>query len=129
MVQVFIYGLEESLNQIKQDLSEILHMCIVQAFQIPKEKKFHRFFPLKKENFFFPSGRSKYYTIIEIMMFEGRSVETKKNLIKILFKKIEENLAISPNDIEIVMLESPKYNWGIRGQSGDDLNLNYKTDL
>lgn len=129
MVQVFIYGLEKELNPIKKELSEIIHMCIVDIFQIPRDKRFHRFFPLKKENFFFPSNRSEHYTIIEIMMFEGRSVETKKNLIKILFKKIEEELAISPNDIEIVMLESPKYNWGIRGQSGDDLKLDYKTDL
>ncbi len=62
-------------------------------------------------------------------MFEGREIDTKKKLITLLFETIENKLNISPNDVEIVMLESPKHNWGIRGLPGDELMLNYKTNL
>ncbi len=62
-------------------------------------------------------------------MFEGRSIKIKKDLIKSLYKAIGEKLFISSKDIEIVILESPKYNWGIKGLSGDELSLNYKTDI
>ena len=124
-----IYGLEEKLSSIKQSLSEVIHSCNMEVFKLPKEKKFHRFFPLKRDNFFFPSNRSENYMIIEIIMFEGRAVKTKKELIKMLFYKIEKELKISSNDIEIVLIEIPQHNWGIRGIPGDELKLNYKTDI
>ena len=129
MVQVKIYGLEEKLVPIKQDLSDIIHSCIVDIFKIPKQKKFQRFFPLKEKNYIFPLDRSNNYLIIEIIMFKGRSIETKKTLISTLYKRITEELVISLQDIEIIMLESSKENWGIRGFSGDELTLNYKTNI
>ena len=129
MVQVKIYGLERILNPIKEKLSEVIHSCIVEEFNLPIEKKFHRFFPLKSQDFIFPSKRTKNYTIIEILMFEGRSINTKKKLIKELFEKIQREFEFNENDIEIVFIESPKYNWGIRGRSGDELKLNYKTEI
>ena len=46
-----------------------------------------------------------------------------------IFNKIESEFAISQNDIEIVLIESNKYNWGIRGIPGDELKLSYKTNV
>jgi len=74
-------------------------------------------------------GRSDAYTIIEIMMIEGRSVETKKRLIKMLFKEIEEKLKINPHDIEIFIQEAPASNWGFRGMTGDKIVLDYKVKV
>ncbi|MFN5728901.1 MAG: tautomerase family protein, partial [Pseudanabaena sp.] len=36
---------------------------------------------------------------------------------------------IAPLDIEIILIETPSYNWGIRGMAGDELNLNYKVNV
>lgn len=58
-------------------------------------------------------------------MFEGRSVPAKKKLTKLLFERINQQLDIAVEDIEIVMFELPKHNWGIRGIPGDELVLNY----
>ncbi|AGK96918.1 tautomerase family protein [Clostridium pasteurianum] len=129
MAQIKVYGLKQNLNIIKTELSDIIHSCVVNALQYPVEKRFHRFFPLDKENFYFPKGRTDKYTIIEISIFEGRSVEAKKKLIRLLFKVIEKELNISPNDIEITIFETPKYNWGIRGLPGDELKLDYKVEI
>ena len=63
------------------------------------------------------------------MMIAGRTVTTKKNLIKMLFKEIHEQLHISTTDIEIVILESPASNWGFRGMTGDEVSLNYKIEV
>jgi hypothetical protein len=68
---------------------------------LPPDKRFHRFFPLEKADFTFPAGRSDDYTIIEISMFEGRSIEAKKHLMALLFERIGSQLQISMNDIEI----------------------------
>ncbi|ABA22100.1 4-oxalocrotonate tautomerase [Trichormus variabilis ATCC 29413] len=62
-------------------------------------------------------------------MFEGRSVETKKQLLQDIIRKINEQLQISVYDIEITLLEIPKQNWGIRGVPGDELNLSYKVEV
>ncbi|QFS46096.1 tautomerase family protein [Nostoc sphaeroides CCNUC1] len=62
-------------------------------------------------------------------MFEGRTVETKKELIRLLIKNINEKLNIPIYDIEITIFETPKSSWGIRGLPGDELTLNYKVEV
>ncbi len=129
MPQTKIYGVTEYLNPIKSQLSIVIHNCFVDALQYPSEKRFHRFFPMEKSDFIFPSDKSQSYLIIEISMFEGRSIEAKKNLIRLLIKRISEKFSIASNDIEITIFETPKHNWGVRGVTGDELDLGYKVDI
>ncbi|MDB9308029.1 MAG: tautomerase family protein [Sphaerospermopsis kisseleviana] len=128
MTQVKIHGIKDYLNPIKQQLSDAIHSCVTEALQYPADKRFHRFFPLDKSDFYYPSGRSDRYTIIEFSMFEGRSVEAKKQLIRLLFERLQP-LGISPQDLEITIFETPKHNWGFRGLPGDEHELNYKVDV
>src|SRR6266849_2545440 len=83
MAQIKIYGLKDNLNPIRARLSDVIHSCVVDALQFPLDKRAHRFFPLERDDFYYPAGRTEDYTIIEIMMIEGRSVETKKQLIRL----------------------------------------------
>jgi 4-oxalocrotonate tautomerase family enzyme len=129
MAQIKIYGLKEQLNPIKAQLSDVIHSCVVDALAFPKDKRAHRFFPLDAEDFYYPEGRTPRYTIIEISMFEGRSIEAKKQLIHLLFERIQQMLGIQPKDVEVTITETPKHNWGFRGQTGDEISLNYKVDV
>jgi phenylpyruvate tautomerase PptA (4-oxalocrotonate tautomerase family) len=127
--QIKIYGLKDNLDNIKQKLSETIHSTIVEILSFPKDKKYHRFISLDKEDMIFPDDKSHQYIIVEIMMIEGRETETKKNLIKSLFKNINKDLDISVNDIEICIIESKASNWGFRGMTGDEILLNYKVGV
>ncbi len=129
MVQVKVTGSADSLNPIKAQLSDIIHQCLNEAIGTPKEKRFQRFYPLDADNFYYPNSCTSQYTIIEIVMFEGRSVTAKKKLTRLLFERIGQQLGIAVGDIEIAMFELPKYNWGIRGVPGDDLVLGYAVDV
>lgn len=129
MSQIKIYGLRSNLKDIKSKLSDVIHHCIVESLSYPKNKRAHRFINLEKEDFFYPEGRTEAYIIIEIMMISGRTVTTKKNLIKMLFKEINQELNISTTDIEISIIESPAHNWGFRGMTGDEVTLNYKIEV
>jgi 4-oxalocrotonate tautomerase family enzyme len=129
MAQIKIYGLKEQLNPIKSQLSDVIHSCVVEALAFPKDKRAHRFFPLDAEDFYYPEGRTPRYTIIEISMFEGRTVEAKKKLIHLLFERIQQTLSIRPEDVEVTISETPKHNWGFRGQTGDEISLNYKVEV
>lgn len=95
------------------------------ALGLPEDKRFHRFVPLAPENFLYGSGRSDAYTVIEIRMMEGRTVETKKKLIYSLFERLEKDVGLSPTDVEITIFEQPAHCWGFRGVTGDDAKLSY----
>ena len=129
MAQIKVYGMKDQLNPIKARLSDVIHACVIEALQYPPEKRAHRFFPLEREDFYYPDGRTNAYIIIEIMMIEGRTVETKKKLIRLLFERIHQELSISLMDIEIAIQEAPKTNWGFRGKTGDEVELNYKIEV
>lgn len=72
-----------------------------------------------------PEGRSDNYTIVEILMMQGRSKETKKRLIKIVFERLKRDAGIAEQDIEITILEAAPENWGFRGLHGDEASLPY----
>lgn len=129
MSQIKIYGLKDFLRGHQTLLSSAIHRAVVEALAYPVDKKFHRFIGLNQSEFIFPTDRSSNYTIIEISMFEGRSVEAKKNLIRLLFQYVEQDVGIAPQDIEITIFGTPKHHWGIRGQCGDELALSYKVSV
>ena len=101
----------------------------MEALDYPVDKKFHRFLPLEKDAFLYPDDRSENYTIIEISMFEGRSVDAKKQLIRLIYENVDRQVGIKSQDIEITIFETPRHNWGIRGMPGDELSLSYKVDV
>lgn len=125
MSQIKVYGRRDHLDPIKARLSDVIHGCIVAALQYPPDKRFHRFFPLAADDFIYPADRSERYTIIEISLFEGRSVAAKKALVRLLYERTAAELDLAPLDLEITLSETPRHNWGIRGQPGDELGLTY----
>lgn len=128
MAQIKVYSLKQNLSGRRQAVSDTLHACVTAALGLPVEKRFHRFIALDEGDFIYPADRSAKYTIIEIGMFAGRSTETKKELIRAIFRRFEDELGIPPQDVEITIHESPKENWGIRGRPGDELTLPYRVE-
>jgi hypothetical protein len=129
MAQVKIFGLRASLAANRERWSALLHAALVGTLGLPADKTFQRFFPMDPEDFVHPADRTDAYTIVEISMFEGRSPETVKSLVKRIMADAQAVLALSANDIEITVFESPRHCWGIRGKTGDELALAYKVDV
>jgi 5-carboxymethyl-2-hydroxymuconate isomerase len=124
-----IYGLANSLIPIRQKLSDVLHDCLVEVLGMPRGKRAQRFFPMEKENFYYPDGRSDAYTLVTIHMLSGRSKESRKRLIRRIFERVEADVGITAHDLEIMIVESPPENWGFRGQHGDEIHLDYKVNV
>ena len=129
MAQVVVYGRRQSLDQRRSVLSEAIHAAIMSALDYPPEKRFQRFIPLDEPDFIYPADRGADYTIIEISMFEGRTDAAKRALIAELFTRVEAEAGISPHSLEITITETPRVNWGIRGQNAADLTLNYRVEV
>ena len=126
---IVIYGIKQQLNPIKTQLSDTIHACMQSILGMPEGKRAHRFIPMDAEDFYYPDDRSDAYTVIEINLIEGREKDTLKRLIKMLFKEIEEQVGITPVDVEITINEQPAHCWGFRGMTGDEAKLNYKVNV
>ena len=129
MAQIKIYGLREHLEPLRARMSDAIHSCVIDALKFPPDKRAHRFFLMDAADFYFPASATPRYTIIEISMFEGRAVETKKQLIRLLFERVGGQCDRRSNEIEITITETPRHNWGFRGQPGDELGLPYKVEV
>lgn len=129
MSQIKVFGLRTHLMPLREQISDVIHSCVVDALQFPVDKRAHRFFHLEAADFFYPSDRSEAYTIIEITMIAGRTKDARKALIRLLFNRIEAQLGIRQHDLEICIIESPAENWGFRGQHGDEVVLNYNINV
>ena len=128
MAQIRISGRRDYLDRARAGLSDAIHGCMMEALGLPADKRFHRFIGLDAADFIHPPDRSERYTIVEISMFEGRTVETKKRLIRLLFERLETRCGIAPGDVEITIVETPRHNWGIRGLPADELSLSYTVE-
>lgn len=84
---------------------------------------------MARDDFYYPEGRSDAYTVVEISMMKGRSIDSKKRLIHLLFERLDAELQISPIDVEVTLFENPPCNWGFRGMTGDEASLDYRIDV
>ena len=58
-------------------------------------------------------------------MMAGRTLETRKRLIYVLFARLEADMGLAPHDVEVCIQQSPPENWGFRGKTGDEIALSY----
>lgn len=128
MAQFKIYGHERFLKASAEQLSGAIHRASVYALGLPEEKRFHRLLPLEPWQFIAPADRSEKYIIIEMMMFEGRPESTVKAFYQRLLENLHMDCGVGAQDIELVITESPRKNWLIRGMPADELELNYRVD-
>ena len=125
-----IFALRKVMDPIKIELSDAIHECVSRALQFPREKRLQRFFPMDEEDFQYGSvDRTEKYIVIEITMFEGRSVETIKTLIRMIYEKVPEATGIPRSDIDILVHELPRYAWGLQGSIGDEQSLGYSVSV
>lgn len=127
---IVIYGIGSQLKPKTSVLSDTIHGCMQRVLGMPEDKRAHRFVHLAEDDFYYPGGRSAAYTVIEINMMAGRTVDTQKTLIKTLFREIEQHVGLAPIDVEIVIKEQAPHQWGFRGITGDEArDLNYKVNV
>jgi phenylpyruvate tautomerase PptA (4-oxalocrotonate tautomerase family) len=70
-------------------------------------------------------------TVIEIALFPGRSLDTKRRLYRALVENLERCSAAIPRDHVLISLrEEPFEHWGIRGgQAACDVELGFSTQI
>jgi phenylpyruvate tautomerase PptA (4-oxalocrotonate tautomerase family) len=72
------------------------------------------------DRFVVPASRSNNFTIVEITMFPGRTLDAKRLLYAEITRRFVA-FGIQADDLYIVLHEPARENWGLNGLPGSDL--------
>lgn len=113
----------------KRALLEAVHVALVEALGIPDHDRTQMIREYAPEDLEIPPGKTEKFTLVEIALFAGRSLDAKRRLYQAIVRNHRE-LGIAPDDIMIVLHESPLENWGIRGgRPPSEVDLGFAVDL
>ena len=59
--------------------------------------------------------------VVTIQMWEGRSVEQKRDLVKAVTKALADIVGAAPENTTVIIHDIPKGNWGMKGTLASDL--------
>ncbi|MXY43080.1 MAG: tautomerase family protein [Dehalococcoidia bacterium] len=93
---------------------DAVHAAMMQGLKIPEWDKTVRLIVHETHRFPEISDKGERYTLIEIDLISGRSLEAKKALYQAIVKNLKP-FGIPGDQIKILLRESPAENWGIKG--------------
>ena len=107
---------------------DAFHQLMQQIFKI---KTYDRLIILdeKPNQFYQPLDTQGNYVLVEIELFNGRTLDTKRKLYQSLVEMMLQ-FDVPKENVRIALIEIPKENWGVRGgQAACDVDLGYKIDI
>lgn len=109
-------------------LIDAVYQAQLVALKVPEDDKQIRYLEYKPEHFPVPPSKTENYTLVEIQIFPGRSLDAKRKLFSEIARRFGE-LGIQPNDITIILHEPSLDNWGVGGKPASEVNLGFKLDV
>ena len=115
-------------NEI-EEMIEAVYQAQRQALKVPRDDRQIRYLEHKPEHFAVPPDKTENYTLVEITLFPGRSLDAKRKLYQSIVSRFGA-LGIAPSDIFIVLNEPPLDNWGIRGGiPASEVDIGFKLEV
>jgi phenylpyruvate tautomerase PptA (4-oxalocrotonate tautomerase family) len=102
--------------------------ALVEGIRIPEQDRDIRIIEYPAHAFAPPDGKSVNYTVLEITMFSGRSVDAKRRLYAALVGELGA-FGIAPSDLKVVLHDVPRENWGLGGKAAVDIELGFKVEV
>lgn len=114
----------------KKAILDGVHQALVTAFKIPDYDRNQKIYEFTPENMEIPTNRTPDYIVIEIMVFQGRSLDAKRSLYRNIVTELSTRTGINGDDIAIILLEIPLENWGVRGgKPASEIDLGFKVNV
>jgi phenylpyruvate tautomerase PptA (4-oxalocrotonate tautomerase family) len=100
----------------KRAMVEAVRAALSEALRAPAEDPSVRLVEYPPDQYLlpYPDRHSERFTLVEVTMFAGRSMDAKRRL----YDTIVERLAttgVAPEDVLIVLHEPPMHNWAVDG--------------
>ena len=77
----------------------------------------------------YPDRHSGRFTLVEVTMFAGRSLETKRRLYETIVARLGA-AGVPPQDVLIVVHEPPMESWGVEGGTpASEVDVGFEVDI
>jgi phenylpyruvate tautomerase PptA (4-oxalocrotonate tautomerase family) len=117
------------LSAEKAGLLDAIHAAVVEALRIPDEDRTQILTEHPADAFEIPPGKGERFTLVEITMFAGRSLDAKRHLYRALVRNLGR-LGVPPSDVLVVLREVALEHWGVRGGTpASDVDLGFEVDV
>jgi phenylpyruvate tautomerase PptA (4-oxalocrotonate tautomerase family) len=110
------------------EIATTIQRTMVEAIKIPEDDRDIRITEHAAHAFYPPPGRGPNYSILEISLLNGRSLDAKRRLYAGLSAAMAA-FGLGENDLKVVLIEVPRDNWGLRGKASTDIELGFKVDV
>lgn len=112
-----------------QELIESVYLAQREALHVPENDRQIRYIEHRPEHFAIPPNQSSNYTLVEITLFPGRSLQAKKALYQSIVRRFGA-IGIPSTEVFIVLNEQPLDNWGMRGGiPASELDLGFNLNV
>src|SRR5262245_41196608 len=116
-------------QQQEASIIDAVHAALMEGIGTPEWDRTIRLVVHEPHRFASPPGKDERYTLVDVDLFSGRSLEAKKALYRAIVTKLG-NFGIPPDHIKVLLRESPPENWGIRGGvPASEVDLGFKVDV
>ena len=75
-----------------------------------------------------PPGTSDKYTVIEISMFKGRSLDAKRRLYAALARELAA-FGLERRDVKVLIHEAERENWSVGGVALSDVEAGFEIEV
>ena len=123
--------LEGRTSGEKKALVEAVRAALSEALRAPHDDPTVRLAEYPSEQFLlpYPDRHSDRYTLIEVTMFAGRSLDTKRRLYGAIVHRLAR-LGIPSKDVLIVLHEPPMQNWAVNGGiPASEVDVGFKVEI
>ncbi len=109
-------------------LLEAVQRALVSGILIPETDRCVRLMEYDEDAFITGADKGPRYTVIEISLFTGRTIEAKRRLYAAIVSELAP-FGLAAHDIKVILNEVPRENWGLRGRPGSEIDLGFKVDV
>ena len=109
----------------KKALLDAVHSALVEALKIPEHDRMQILHEHPPEAFEIPPGKTEKYTVVEVTLFPGRSLDAKRRLYQSIIRNFGA-AGITPPNVFIVIHEPAMENFGVRGVPASEIDLGFE---
>jgi phenylpyruvate tautomerase PptA (4-oxalocrotonate tautomerase family) len=109
-------------------IAAAIQQAMVETIKIPVDDRNIRILEYPGEAFLPPPGKGPNFSVLEINLFSGRSLDAKRKLYAALSAALAP-FGLGEGDVTVILHEVPRENWGLRGKAATDIELGFKIDV
>lgn len=116
-------------SSAKKEILKTIHEGSAKILQIPGNSCHLRWIEISSDDYFCVTDKPENHIYVEIKLFPGRSIETKRALYQFIFTTLKD-YGLDTDGLMIALNEISKENWGMHGGIPcSELVLGYKVEV